>query len=1004
MEKKIFSDILFIQIKINNIFLILFLFNLISKKMFNRIEEKFSGKDKKKTVGFLKEKDKQELRKKNNNISRILANYYDPKIHSRAWYPNGIFHRKKYYYYADSGLGYFYEKNNVEQLKIVSDSKKKNILQNFVEYKFLQENQFVVTIEYCANCEEHKMHTFHNSELYKNYAMSIQKCISLRFPFVNILLKPIDTDILKENEFKLPKVKNGQSYNNFPFTNDKFKQVRIGAMEIQICAKKNGKEIKTGLVHSKLQTGKWPKINVVLDKIVSFLPLFHSEIVLYNKEENSKDENNNISETNENDLIKNSLLENIQINIYLLKNTKIQSIAENAWNEIQNDLDPHKRKEILKENKLLAKESLVRPGTSSVFNLKKNRPFTSLARKSASSTNIFSRPFSEKIATNSLLFENKSLIEIKNSSQFSRPGQEIISNKNLANDLKGKLILTKFTNKEGTINFGPLPYDSYLIEVCESKQFMGTFMTLIFDQIVPNETVKKFLGLFVQTNAFLQINTYETVKDSDGKDDQIHVKNCKVSIESFNNDDYSNSNQNLNEIKIEIDEKKDSQGIYETMVPPGTYLISVQKENYEIVRKFYDLEKGFNSINIEMTTEKNVELKLSVYSYEKFQEETYEPIQNAEISIYKNSHEVIFEGISDKNGDLTFTVTKGEDFLTVIVNKLGYFPVQRIFVRNNNFQVNENNEYKENYVFFLVSEKFLHEQHCMICVTYSGFYDTNFEPSAIQLSDNIKDNIELSCFDGQKENGVLGTFIKYKAGKSDEKTEKKNVISEENYVNDEDDNFDEVVLMSFNIKTENLKVHNFQDKGFSMNGLERFGCLSIIYTENNVFYLPAPSYCKEGYCIWNLGWLDVKNQLFYEINTLSVEIFERILYFSSFLDFIQKIIDNKIYLNLFEIFGFDKGILINNDRFIYENTMMKVLKNIKFMDIDNKDNRMFICNMMKSGNKLISFNLIKKKIASNLKNFKEENEIIDNSTNFSKSINDIKNSQSLSNQMFNFNK
>ena len=111
-------------------------------------------------------------------------------------------------------------------------------------------------------------------------------------------------------------------------------------------------------------------------------------------------------------------------------------------------------------------------------------------------------------------------------------------------------------------------------------------------------------------------------------------------------------------------------------------------------------------------------------------------------------------------------------------------------------------------------------------------------------------------------------------------------------------------------------------------------------------------------------------------------------------------IDNKIYLNIFEIFGFDKGILMNNDRFIYESTMMKALKNMKFMDIDNKDNRMFICNMMKSGNKLISFNLIKKKLASNLKNFKEENEIIENSTNFS---NEFKNSQSLSNQNFNFN-
>ena len=969
--------------------------------MFNRIDEKYSGKEKKKTVGFLKEKEKQELRKKNNNISRILANYYDPKIHSRAWFPSGIFHRKKYYYYEDSGLGYFYEKNNVEQLKSVSDSKKKNILQNFVEYNFLQENQFIVTIEYCANCEEHKMHTFHNSELYKNYALSIQKCISLRFPFINILLKPIDTDILKENEFKLPKVKNGENL-NVPFVNDKFKEVRIGAMEIQISAKKNGKDIKTGLIHSKLQTGKWPKINLILDKIVSFLPLFTCDIILYNKEEtkdsnnNNNNNNNNISEENENDLVKNSLLQNIQINIYLLKNTKIQTISENAWNEIQNELDPHKRKEILKENKLLQKESLIRPGTSSVFNLKKNRPFSSLSRKSASSINIFSRPFSEKINNNSLLFENKSLIQIKNSSQFSRPGQEIISNKNLAEKLKGKLILTKFTNKEGIINIGPLPFDSYLIEVCESKQFMGNFMTLIFNQIF-EKNIKKFIGLFVQTNSYLQINTYETIKDSEGKDDQNYVKNCKVFIESFTNDDYSNE-FNQSEIKIEIEEKKDSKGIYETMVPPGTYLISVYKENYEIVRKYYDLEKGFNSINIEMTTEKNVELKISIYSYEKFQEETYEPIQNAEISIYKNSNEVIFEGISDKNGDLTFIVTKGEDFLTIIVNKLNYFPVQRIFIRNNNFQVNEKNEYKENYVFFLVSEKFLHEQHCMICVIYSGFYDTNFEPNSIQLSDNIKDNIELSCFDGQKENGVLGTFIKYK--KNDEKSEKKNLISEENYVNDEDDNFDEVVLLSFNIKTDNLKIHNFQDKGFSMNGLERFGCLSIIYTENNIFYLPAPSYCKEGFSIWNLGWLDVKNQLFYEINTLNVEIFDRIVYFSAFLDFIQKIIDNKIYLNIFEIFGFDKGILMNNDRFIYENTMMKVLKNIKFMDIDNKDNRMFICNMMKSGNKLISFSLIKKKLASILKNFKEENEIIENSTNFS---NEFKNSQSLSNQNFNFN-
>ena len=178
--------------------------------MFN-ISDKYSGKEKRNSIGYFRnrEKERQELRKKLHPISRDLDNYFHSVLHKRGWWPNGLFTRKKYYYYADPGLGCFYEKNNVEQLKDLRELKnetKKNKLKSFIEYSYIEENQYAITIEYCSNCQEHIVHTFHRAELYKNYAISLQKCILLRFPFIKVILKPIDTDILKEEKYKLPKV------------------------------------------------------------------------------------------------------------------------------------------------------------------------------------------------------------------------------------------------------------------------------------------------------------------------------------------------------------------------------------------------------------------------------------------------------------------------------------------------------------------------------------------------------------------------------------------------------------------------------------------------------------------------------------------------------------------------------------------------------------------------------------------------------------------------------
>ena len=175
-----------------------------------RISDKYSGLEKKKLIEKKRDEEyRQNYRKKNHQISRELDNYFFPKLHSRGWFPNGKYIVKQHYYYANPGLGYHYERKNVDQLKdlikLQEEKAKKKSKQDFVDYKFISDNQYIVTIEFCSNCKEHENFTSHSAELYKNYALSLQKCILLRFPFISVLLKPIDTDIVKSDWHKIKK-------------------------------------------------------------------------------------------------------------------------------------------------------------------------------------------------------------------------------------------------------------------------------------------------------------------------------------------------------------------------------------------------------------------------------------------------------------------------------------------------------------------------------------------------------------------------------------------------------------------------------------------------------------------------------------------------------------------------------------------------------------------------------------------------------------------------------
>ena len=1033
------------------------------------IDEKYSGKEKRNTIGFFKGKEleRQKLRKKLHPVSRDLDNYFHHKLHKRGWWPNGLFLRKQYYYYAKPGLGCFYEKNNVEQLKDLRELKretKKNILKNFIEYNFLEDNQYIITIEYCSNCEEHKTHTFHRAEMYKNYAISLQKCILLRFPFIKVILKPIETDILKEEHYKLPKVDLfGNSEKKY--VNDKFKDVRIGAFEIQICFKKDGSETKTVLLHSKLQTKQFPEIIKILDKIVSYLPNFKAQIITYEKEEDSE----NSKKNNEEDIYKKGLLEGLQINIYLLNNIRITNIATDAWNDIQTQQDPHKRQLMIKEQKLLNKENMFKNNFSMLKSIRE-RPLSSISgykslgklKKSQSAKNI-ERPSTSKTF---LLGNNNrnSLMNFSNTSMLSTTllqrssMNNYILDKNEASNLKGKLILTKYTNSEGYIDIGPLPYDSYFIEVQESRQYRSIGFCLKFNTLnLKNKNfIKKYIGLFIQENSFIQLNIYELSKDKNGVEDPVHIGEAKVTLKKMsnlgedinfnlieNNNAFSENNEEEEntELNIALNEKPNAPGIFEHTVPPGRYLLEVEKKNYETIRKFIDLEKGANTINVEMSIERYCNLHICVYNYEKFQEEANVPIHNVDVIIYQNASEILEESITNEKGEVCYLVNKGEDFLTVVVSKLGYYPVQRVFIRNKEAPINEKGEYEENLIFFLVKESFIRDNNCILCVTYSNLYDINFDPNSIQISDNIKNKLSLSCYDGQQENGVISTFIQYlPKSKSTQKNTNSinnnlneqeneaneeqnnnkynenenneiinnngnnnvNVVEEEeessnrvNGENQETENYDNIISLSFIIQTENLKYNNYQDKGFTMNGLERYGCQTIIYMPKNMFYLTAPKYCNEGYTIWNLGWIDVKNQLFYQTNNLTENLEDRISHFSNWLEFLQSLIDDKIYTKLFEFFGFDKANLINGDRLINEETFVQSLKGLKFCKNNEENILEFIVSQFRFSNKIISFNLVKRKISSNLKNFSDDAMIKSNIAE------DNNNNQEITSQMVN---
>ena len=516
--------------------------------------------------------------------TREQCNYYNPKLHKKNWAPSGKFQEQgNKYTYGDSGLGY-----NLKDTNIIQNEK--SILDksqtHFLEFDFMENNEIIITIEHCSNCEQHLSHTNHVNDIYKRISKLLQLSINIRFPFIKVFLKPIDTSSNKHLN-------------------------RLGALEVQLAMKLNDKQTITTLF-SKLNSNQWPNINNILNKINSIMPVLNIKCTIYDKEEDldntslENNENNNNANINKNDN-KNNLLslpskyENIKINLYSLKNSQLESYCLEAANQLDISFNPKRKTEIYKEEQ-----------NSKINENKSKMNASSINKLNLAQKTISTRPQSgvkNKSVTNTFNYsvKNNSTLSFLNQSKRS----DIIEDVSILNQLKGKLLSSGYSDKSGNLFFENVPYDSYLIEVENNKHFLSCGMVVQFQKIFNinnnkkyiaengNYLVNKLIGLKRQIDAYVEVYLFSKGKNENNDFSGVNlISDARVILvkKFFESGDIVSGNMD----EFELEENKKIKGRYEIITVPGEAELNVFKQGYENVYKHINLKNGINKINIEL--------------------------------------------------------------------------------------------------------------------------------------------------------------------------------------------------------------------------------------------------------------------------------------------------------------------------------------------------------------------------------------------------------------------
>lgn len=159
----------------------------------------------------------------------------------------------------------------------------------------------------------------------------------------------------------------------------------------------------------------------------------------------------------------------------------------------------------------------------------------------------------------------------------------------------------------------------------------------------------------------------------------------------------------------------------------------------------------------------------------------------------------------------------------------------------------------------------------------------------------MSDLLEIQCSNLQKDIGILTT--QFKCNNTFNK-----VNDEKNY---DFKDFEEICRFILRIKNADMLKTYEMNFNSSMNGLQKLNCECCVYTNNNMFFIQPPQFSREQkFEFWDVGFLDFKNHLFFELGQLLTAPFEKdTFFFNEWMTLLDLLIAKKNYLKLFEIFG-----------------------------------------------------------------------------------------------------
>ena len=987
------------------------------------------GQINKKRQGYIKTENKRQIFLKDLfKVTNQIPNYYSPKYHKRSWWPNGKYLIKRRYNYTQSGLEHYYEKNNVEQLNPIKNSdlyemKRENIfkredkLKDFKEYDNITPGNFIITIEYCSSCEEHFNITQHGVDnIFRDLAIKFQKIITERFSFIKVFLKPIDVDIVKNIEFKikLPD-KNGGAYPPFPAINEQFKECKIGAFEIQITTKDSKGNLIKKMLHSKLKTKKFPIVENVLDKIAAMMPLFNLNLILFDQEDYQELDKMN----------------GIEVNIYLSNSHIIKNLSDSIREQVNNFIKPGRRLEMIQRLKIFKEQNYIKTDNNimdnnifhTINNNYNNRSIKSsfIRRKTHSKSKTKNLGLNTEIfsSTNSGLssdFKGQSIQEYK----YLKSQRGLLMQK-LYSKVDDNISKEDFLNSSESVSlkFNQLPYDTYIIETKENSNFQSSITLLKFNEINidNNGQITKYIGLWHQQKAILNILLYKEIDIIDKENNKIKKDQIPINTSIITISDADDPNSRYQVTR--------SNGIYRYKTQPGEYKLEIDTKDYERDVRKIKLNPGLNKLNIKLNPDKKCELLIEVLEYNEVLEEENKkegidllPVRNAKVQIYRNPNIILMEGITNKKGLLKYLVDKNDNNLSIKIAKEGFFKSERIFRKYSSMEVNEQGNYISTMRIILVNQKKLDYFKKIIFISYFNICKKIFEFD--YQTESNKDIIKIK--DWQKEKGIfIASF-----------NNKEELNYGESNIKEEQKIYEEIIRIGLKISPNTIKDEKGNDKydidEFKVTDrdlieyLRNICCEGNIYTPKADFHINLPKVLNKidniiqekshniendnskeeenennssiknskrviNDLYWDLGWIDTHNYIYYETSVFfDIEQKpKRLTYYDNCIDFLQAIIDKQIYISLFDYFCFNLSILTRGDRYLPKKIFEKKMIELNDFDFKDKENKkkedlinsiQFICNVLcgyDEDNNIrddsISFNLLKKKVSSNIKNF-----------------------------------